>query len=285
MRAIAILAVAVLLLAGCAGSTKTTSTSHSGTSTTATSSTTSKSGTTGGTSTSGTTTTAPTAQGTNHAPAATITASSPGGALPLNVTFTLKGSDSDGDELTYTFDADSTNPVEKSGKGTEFPVTFVFQYKTAGNFTAVLSVSDGKNVTKATQSVKVAAGGVAATKQTFASSFSVDNPACYGAPYDSLPNDDPSGNAEHLSYADMPVAPGTIGQPFHANFASGAGDDHVLFLDATGAKISSFGTGLQSDLNWDIVDVVPAGAATAIFYGCENLAGEGFTYTAGPGTK
>ena len=56
-------------------------------------------------------------------------------------------------------------------------------------------------------------------------------------------------------------------------------------MRGTGAKPSSAGTRLQPDLNRDRVALVPAGAATAIFYGCENLAGEGFTYTAGPGTK
>ena len=159
MRAIAILAVATLLMAGCAADTPdpvTSSSSSGAASSTASSSTTSKAATSASTtaSTSSTTTTQPTAP--NGVPTAELVASGLTGTAPFNVTFTLKGSDPDADALTYTFDADG-GATEKSGKGTEFPVTFTFQYKTAGNFTAKLVVSDGTLSANKTVVVKVTA--------------------------------------------------------------------------------------------------------------------------------
>jgi PKD repeat protein len=154
MRAFALLAAATLLLAGCSGGSDPTSTSSRPATTTSTTAAPTTQATTSSTTTSGTTS-APPAQ--NAAPTATLAASVPGGALPLNVTFTLDAKDADGDNLTYTFDADGQAPLEKSGSG-PFPVTLLHRFEEAGNYTATFQVSDGTNSTTRTVLVQVTAG-------------------------------------------------------------------------------------------------------------------------------
>ena len=154
MRTLVLLTAFALLLAGCSGGSDTGTTSSSTTSTASTTQATSTGATTSATTTSGTTT----APAANRAPTATLTASVPGGTLPLNVTFKLEGADADQDELTFTFDADGKQPAERVGNGSGLPATVVFSYAAAGNYTAVLKVSDGTNETQATAKISVQAG-------------------------------------------------------------------------------------------------------------------------------
>src|SRR5688572_28010434 len=143
MRAVAAAAALVLLsavLAGCAAEDperypRTSTTSSSGTA-------------------SATSTSAAPANRTNTVPEANMTASPANGTAPLNVTFTLEGTDADGDALNWTLtfgDGNSTN-------GTELPATVVHLYNVTGNLTAVFTVSDGEANARARANVTLTGG-------------------------------------------------------------------------------------------------------------------------------
>ena len=73
----------------------------------------------------------------NAAPTATLEASASNGTAPLNVTFTLGGSDPDGDNLTW-----SLTVGNDTWDGDVLPATINATLE-AGNHTATLTVSDG----------------------------------------------------------------------------------------------------------------------------------------------
>jgi PKD repeat protein len=104
--------------------------------------------TSGSLSSSGTTTGLP-----NRAPTAQLNASVENGTAPLNVTFSLAGTDAEGDNLTWVLvfgDGNQTN-------GTSLPTTVNHTYAATGNHTASLTVSDGS--LNRTATAKVAAEG------------------------------------------------------------------------------------------------------------------------------
>lgn len=141
MRTIQALAMALALplaLAGCSGDDDTPGTSTSS-SPSATS--------------SSTNATAP-ANLTNRAPTANLTADPATGTAPINVTFSVAGNDSDGDDLEWTL-AFGDGSAEN---GTTLPTTVVHEYAAGGNFSAVLMVSDGRANATANATVAVAAG-------------------------------------------------------------------------------------------------------------------------------
>jgi hypothetical protein len=157
MRILAVLAVALLstaVLAGCSDdggdepSETTSSTSRSTTS--AASSTTSRSSTT---SSSSTGTTGP----SNTPPSGSISAVAGSGSLPVRVNFTLTGSDPDGDVIVW----DLAFGDGATDDGTTLPATVSHNYTTAGNFTAVFTITDGKESTDYDVAVAIAAGGAA----------------------------------------------------------------------------------------------------------------------------
>jgi PKD repeat protein len=130
-----------LVLAGCSDTPD--STTSSTTSKTATGAgTTTAAATTGATTTgSGTTTGGPGGgNGTlgNRAPTATLEANVTSGAAPLDVSFTLGGSDEDGDNLTAELRIGDGEPVQ-----VEVPGSHLHTFDAAGNHTVVLTVSDG----------------------------------------------------------------------------------------------------------------------------------------------
>jgi PKD domain-containing protein len=131
---------------GSASPTATTSRSTTGSQTASGSSSSSSSGPSGG-------------SDANHPPSAGLTAAPVNGSAPLNVTFSLSGSDADSDPLNWTLsfgDGNSTN-------GTSLPATVVHQYSLAGNFSVVLRVGDGRGgQSSANATVQVIGGAPAA---------------------------------------------------------------------------------------------------------------------------
>ncbi len=99
------------------------------------------------------TTTAPPVE--NAPPTANLVANVTNGSAPLAVAFDLEGDDEDGDDLTWSFDADGDG--EADADGTELPATFAFTYEEAGNYTAVLTVSDAEASASANVTITVEA--------------------------------------------------------------------------------------------------------------------------------
>jgi PKD repeat protein len=94
--------------------------------------------------------------GANRAPTASLSASVANGTIPLNVTFSVSGSDPDGDNLTWDLAfGDGSAPAQGSGVPGQSNHTFT----AAGNYTAVLTVSDGALEATSNVTVSVAAGG------------------------------------------------------------------------------------------------------------------------------
>lgn len=78
----------------------------------------------------------------NTPPTANLSSDLPNGTAPLNVTFTVEGDDEDGDALNWTLDADGDGTADYNG--TELPSTIVHEYVEAGNYTALLNVTDAE---------------------------------------------------------------------------------------------------------------------------------------------
>ena len=176
--------LAVLALAGCAGTTNpstsagagsTAATTETGTADAGSSSAGATASGTGVTSTG--TSTASTGGGSNRAPAInTFTVNKTTGLAPLKVSFRLNATDADKDALTYklSFGDGSANATGSLPSG---DVTHSYSLK--GNFTAKLTVTDGK--ISANKTLVVAVAGVAAAGGVFGSKeqwyFSKDSAA------------------------------------------------------------------------------------------------------------
>jgi hypothetical protein len=186
--------------------------------------------------------------------------------------FTLNGTDADHDTLVWDLafgDGNSTN-------GTTLPAMINHTYigNHTGNLTASFTLTDGKDPTTYNVTVQSVAGaGGAATQDVDAAWGKSYNPACANSavPYDAAPD----------TFAESAVEAGTIGQPFTATFDSGAAQDHIRFVDATGKSLLDVTTGLPSDADWIATGMVPDGAATVAFFGCGGTPGEHVLYHAG----
>lgn len=267
MRLTAVLAITCLValaFAGCSGKDKdggatSSSSSSSRSSSSATSSSSSHSSTGTTTSSSSSTSTGP----SNSPPTGSISAVTNG----TLAAFTLNGTDPDGDALSWTLafgDGNSTN-------GTTLPATASHNYTAGGNFTANFTVSDGRHT--AAYNVTVAVGAGATATQDFAGSWGKGyNPACASdtLPYDAAPD----------TFAEAAAVAGTWNKPFAVEFASGAAQDHLLFLGADGKVLLHVTVGLPAT-SWAAQGTVPANTATLAFYGCGGLPGEDVTYHAG----
>lgn len=91
----------------------------------------------------------------NTPPTADLTANVTNGSAPLAVTFDLAGDDADGDDLTWTFDADGDG--ETDADGASLPAAFNFTYDEVGNYTATLTVSDAEDSATANVTITVEA--------------------------------------------------------------------------------------------------------------------------------
>lgn len=127
----------------------------------ATTSTTGTNATTPSSTNTGTTTSAAAAE--NTPPTANLTTDVPNGTAPLNVTFTVEGADEDGDELTWTLDIDSDGTAEYNGS--VVPDALVHEFTEPGNYTAVLTVSDGTANATANVTVAVEVGAATGPKE------------------------------------------------------------------------------------------------------------------------
>jgi PKD repeat protein len=157
--------VACLALAGCSSkSDSTSSTAASGSDTASSSGGSSSGGSTGGGSSSTGPSSSSGASGPNAAPViTTFTVNKTTGAAPLKVSFAVNATDADKDALTYTLSYGDKTP-DSTGK--TLP-SLLHTYAVAGNYTAKLTVSDGKAAANKTVALKVTGAGALASKQSF----------------------------------------------------------------------------------------------------------------------
>jgi hypothetical protein len=151
------LLLSAMLLSGCFGGDG--DGEETPTTTTSSTTTTTSSGTTTTTSSS-TTTTTPPPPPANNPPTGSISAVVNG----TTATFTLTGTDQDGDALTWALafgDGATSN-------GTVLPATVNHTYAAAGNFSVVYSLTDGEDSTSYNVTVTAVAGGGAVAPAVFA---------------------------------------------------------------------------------------------------------------------
>ena len=141
MRTLSFLVMLSLALAGCSGDDSSTTTPEEVDAPAATTTTTTTQAPTDGGSGGATTEPEDDEEPENRAPAGTLTASISQGDVPVDVAFTFEGTDPDGDELSWTFDADGDGTAEADG--TELPASYDHSYADVGTYTANLTISDG----------------------------------------------------------------------------------------------------------------------------------------------
>lgn len=141
---LAVVLLSALALAGCSGDGgddgKATSTSTSG----------SRS------SSSATPTVAP-----NHPPSGSLSASVQAGGVPLQVNFTVAGTDPDGDAVNWTLAFGDGN----STTGADLPGNATHTYTAAGAYNATLTLDDGRNQTAYSVAVNATAAADTASQQ------------------------------------------------------------------------------------------------------------------------
>ena len=136
---------------------------------------------------------------TNEPPVPTMEADNVTGAIPLNVTFLLNGTDPEGGNLSWTlsFGDDSENLT-----GESLPANATHSYALQGNFTAFFEVSDGVNVANISVAVNVTgAASEGPTTHVITGSTLIPFPAANEL---ACINDDIDGNIYDLA----PAGPG-----------------------------------------------------------------------------
>ena len=260
---LALLTLTCLVFAGCAskgnGDGSVSSTSSSGPS-----STTSKTSN-GSSSSSSSSSKAPgnqtgnqTGNATNHAPLANLTAVPMNGTAPLNVTFSVSGSDPDGDTLTWALTFGDGAQLN----GTTLPSNASHTYANAGNLTARLTVSDSRGLTataNVTLNIGAASVGPTGPHQAVDLAWKVGGGfAGFPQEYGGCADGQGAGNTMDSFMLDQ----STVGRPFTATVtdaASGADiqDWTIIFSEPDcSADLKDF----SADGAAPITGVVPAGA-------------------------
>jgi PKD repeat protein len=173
--------------------------------------------------------------------------------------------------LSWTLDLGEEGAEEESGDA--LPAQVVYAYAEAGNYTAVLTVSDGEDTDDATVLVKLESSGPIQTSEV---SWDGGAGGC-GASYDVIPKDSPAAG---VAYGQFDVVAETLGLPFHVVFD--VATDSTLFTgvdfyDADGTRVDG-GDAAFGD-PWVVEGTVPDGANFAIAYSCGAEGGTA-TYTA-----
>ena len=208
----------------------------------------------------------PTANETNTPPAATLAASITNGEAPVEVNFTLDGADSDGDALSWTFDADEDGTLE--AEGTELPATVLFEYAVEGVFNATFVVHDGANETTQVVAINVTAaieetGPTQIVDATWVTGLGTATaPVTYG---------DCSGPEDGTTIAVFAVDPATWGRPFTASITDDSGGAGIAWWGVIhnspgcGLDTQNTGTGTAGG-SGDVSGTVPDTYDVGFFY-------------------
>lgn len=270
LLALGLLALLTASLAGCADDPERY---PDGVTPSSTGQTTADGGTTGpATGTSTSTTTGGPSGSANQAPTGSISVVING----TNATFTLGGSDPDGDALVWDLDFGDGNATN----GTVLPAMVNHTYA-AGNFTANFTVSDGIEPKSFMAPLAVGAGGATgSTQQVVNGEWTAGTPlSCaeaIGGAFEEYPPVNPLEGVEMVRF-DVDAATATKAFTLVASLeVPEYGIMELAYYDADGAIIDYF----ADDGAATIAGEVPAGSSFAVFYPC--LAGPGtFLYTAG----
>lgn len=193
---------------------------------------------------------------TNAPPMAALNVSIDGLMAVFNITVT----DADNDTINWTLDANGNGTVDHNG--TESALVNV-TYAAGGNYTALLSVTDGHNVTNITLLVIAIAPeplppGQETTVTWIAGTLA---PGClgdiFGVPF--------AQELDGIAYQSFAIEPHTIGYDYTATATAdptGGGDAGLAFLDADWGTISS------DFVSRSGAGTVPEGAAYGLFWSC-----------------
>ncbi len=193
----------------------------------------------------------------NTAPVASLVASAVNGTAPLNVTFTLDGSDADGDNLTWTFSVNGTE-IE-TGDVLPADVSYVFG---EGNHTVTLTVNDGVAGNETLHTI-VAADAVTPPPTgpivDFTGTWTSNGPVecVYGFLAD----------LEGVTFAQTSLPAEASGMPFTADFEGAVPGAYygISWFSSAGWMSDS-----EADpvLGTSISGAIPGGATTAYFWNC-----------------
>ncbi|MHB8633257.1 MAG: hypothetical protein ACYDBQ_04715 [Thermoplasmatota archaeon] len=194
-----------------------------------------------------------------HPPRGEISAAAVRGSIPFNVTFTLSGSDADGREFWWTFDADGDGHPDATGDSLHMPTKFSFTYLYMGHYTARLSLYDRMTTTVTSLQV-IADPDVQPPIQQVSGSYDAGLP------------DSCTGNSEvPAGYGSLLVDPRTVNDTFHVRYqmsAEGTGL-RVTFYDlghnslGPGGEVPNFGPAATTFDGY-----VPENASEAVITSC-----------------
>lgn len=214
----------------------------------------------------------------NNPPQAVLEASPATGVAPLAVTFTINGTDVDGDALSWSldWDGDSTPDAE----GTELPATVEHSFD-QGDHMANLTVSDGSAEAHASASLQVAApeapaptGPVQVVDGTYVLPFE----GCTIAFPSHVAEQDlgflAGGDLDGVSRVQFAVDEATYGLPFIVTWTFDVGYLYagLAFTDAEGAILGDVTTDpAAQETGFDALTkegTVPEGAVTGVAWTC-----------------
>jgi hypothetical protein len=203
------------------------------------------------------TTSAPPPDPDNGAPTGSVEASVPGGQPPFNVTFLLKGSDPDGDPVSWTLSFGDGSEDATAAAPAALPATVTHAYATAGLFNATYRLSDGARAS--TFSVLVNATGGASQEVT--GTWQASSVGC-GGPFASWAFGTPAAGT---AWVEFDVDAATVGRPFHLEFSS-SGPATVAGVDFYSADGMTRAGGQFDSAPFD--GTVPEGAEKGLITDC-----------------
>lgn len=181
-------------------------------------------------------------EGENQAPVGAITATISQGTVPVQVNFTLTGSDPDGDKLTWNLDLDGDDKADKSGE--ELPATISHNYTAAGTFNVTYTVSDDQ-LRSTSYRLPMNLTGSAGASQLIAGSWAAGGFGC------ALYPTGPGGSYEEVFYFTATLDPLVLGQPYTATLAATPSGSQA-FLDLIFVKDD--GDYLSEESYWPPLD-------------------------------
>ncbi len=207
------------------------------------------------------------------APSAVLEASTPTGAAPLEVRFTINGTDPDGDALSWGLDVNGDGTLDSNGTSVPAQVNHTFE---AGTYVVNLTVSDGSESAHASVNITVSAdvAGGAAPVQVVDGEYVVGAEGCMAAGYDVAETDGGAaagGTTNEVTRIQFDVDPLSLGRAYTAVFSFDQGYLYVAvdFYDGGDALVSGQNTGQAPNFGGlTMTGVVPAGAVKAVLFAC-----------------